>query len=162
MLVGTASAQVLSLGLSGGAAFPVGTVDSGSTLGTGWHVGISGRVDPRTARFGLQADVGLASLPYDSLPGHVVSYEAGLAGFYRFTPVTAFLRPYAIVGLGVFYVEEPTRNTITPALNAGVGIEGGTRAIRLFAEARFQYVVTWDDNLRYAPVSLGVRYAFNP
>jgi hypothetical protein len=66
------------------------------------------------------------------------------------------------VGFGVYYVEEPERSLITPAWNAGVGAEVGTGAFRAFAEARYHYVFTWASDMQYVPLSLGLRYAFNP
>jgi len=159
-----ASAQVLSVGASGAPVVPVGSFADGRTLGTGWHVGAGARLDMRHRPLGVQVDVGVANSPYaeGSRDGRVQSWDAGAAVFYRFAPVTSTLRPYAIAGLGVYYVEEPERNVITPALNAGAGVEAGRGAIRAFVEARYHYVFTWGSDLQYVPISIGLRYAFNP
>jgi len=166
LLLGTrpAVAQVLSLGASAAPVVPVGSFADGRSLATGWHVGVNGRLDMRTRPFGVQVDVGVANSPYEegTRDGRVQSWDAGAAAFYRFLPITASLRPYAIAGVGVYYVEEPERNLITPAFNAGVGVEAGRGAIRAFVEARYHYVFTWGGDLQYVPVSFGVRYAFNP
>lgn len=161
---GSARAQVLSAGVSGALVSPVGSFADGRTLGTGWRAGVNGRLDVRARRFGVQADVGVADFPYEqgTLEGRVQSWDAGAAMFYRFTGITAAVRPYALAGLGVYYVEEPERNLITPALNAGMGVEGGTGAFRAFVEARYHYVFTWGSDLQYVPISVGLRYAFNP
>jgi hypothetical protein len=159
-----AEGQVLSAGLSGAPVLQVGSFGDGRTLGTGWHVGAGARLDMRTRPFGFQFDAGVASSPYADAgrEGHVQSWDAGLSGVWRPVGVTHPVRPYLMAGLGVYYVEEPERNLITPALSAGAGVEGGTRAIRAFVEARYHYVFTWGGDLQYVPISVGVRYAFNP
>ncbi|MFL5521002.1 MAG: hypothetical protein ACJ8B6_08715, partial [Gemmatimonadales bacterium] len=108
--------------------------------------------------------VGVANSPYEegTREGHVQSWNAGAGVFYRLAKVTSPVRPYAIVGIGVYYVEEPERVLITPAWNAGAGVEAGSGAIRGFVEARYHYVLTWGRDMQYIPVMLGVRYAFNP
>lgn len=165
VLAGTpARAQVVSAGLSGAPVVNLGTFDDGRSLATGWHVGVSARLDLRTRPWGLQADVGVASSAYqeDTREGSVQSWNAGLGAFYRFAAVRAMVRPYAILGIGVYYVEEPERNLITPAWNAGVGAEVGRGALRGFVEARYHYVLTWGSDLQYIPLSVGLRYALNP
>jgi hypothetical protein len=163
-LVRPVQGQVLSAGVSGAPVLQVGTFADGRSLGTGWHVGISGRLDQRSRQFGLQVDAGMASSPYEegTREGQVQSWNAGAGAFYRFGKLSAAVRPYAVLGIGVYYVEEPERNLITPAWNAGVGAEVGTGAIRAFVEARYHYVFTWGSDLQYIPLMLGVRYAFNP
>ena len=159
-----AAAQVLSVGASGAPVLPVGSFADGRTLATGWRVGAGARADLRSRPFGLQMDVGASSSPYaeGTREGRVVSWDAGAAALWRAAPVTATVRPYVLAGLGVYYVEEPERNLITPALSAGAGVEAGTHALRGFVEARYHYVFTWGSDLQYIPVSLGIRYAFNP
>jgi hypothetical protein len=165
VLAGTpARAQVVSAGLSGAPVVNLGTFDDGRSLATGWHVGVSARLDLRSRPWGLQADVGVASSAYEegTREGSVQSWNAGLGAFYRLGAVTAPVRPYAILGIGVYYVEEPERNLITPAWNAGVGAEVGRGALRGFVEARYHYVFTWGSDLQYVPLSVGLRYAINP
>lgn len=165
VLAGTpVRAQVMSAGLAGAPVVNLGTFDDGRSLAAGWHVGVSARLDLRSRPFGLQADVGVANSAYEegTREGTVQSWNAGAAAFYRFAAVTATVRPYAILGIGVYYVEEPERNLITPAWNAGLGAEVGKGALRGFVEARYHYVFTWGSDLQYVPLSVGLRYAFNP
>ena len=159
-----AQGQVMSVGVSGAPVLQLGTFGDGRALATGWHVGIAGRLDLRTRPYGAQLDVGVANSGYEegTREGHVQSWNASAGVFYRFAKLTNPLRPYAVAGVGVYYVEEPERVLITPAWNAGVGMEAGTGALRAFVEARYHYVLTWGSDLQYVPVMLGVRYAFNP
>jgi hypothetical protein len=157
-------AQVYAAGLSGAPVVNLGTFGDGRALATGWHVGVGARLDLRARPFGLQADAGVAVSEYEdgTREGTVQSWNAGLGAFYRFGSVSRLVRPYAILGLGVYYVEEPERNLITPALNAGLGAEAGRGAFRVFVEARYHYVFTWGSDLQYLPLSVGLRYAINP
>ena len=158
------TAQVISVGASAAPVFPVGTFSEGRSLDDGWHVGVNARFDFRTHRYGVQADLGVASskLDEESGSGDVQSWNGGVAAFYRFRPIESSWRPYAIGGVGVYYVEQPASYHITPALNAGVGLEVGTRSIRAFVEARYHIVFLVQDDLEYIPLSVGVRYALNP
>src|SRR4249920_1113309 len=79
-----AAAQEVSFGVRAGPTFPAGSFgDSSVSLGTGWNVGVVGRINFGTSRFGVQADVGYSGNPLEGPPGGTVSdWQAGLAATF--------------------------------------------------------------------------------
>lgn len=156
-----ALAQDLSAGLEAGPSFGLGTFGEGRVLETGWNVELSVPLAFQTSRFGAEFDVGYAQHPYSWTGGNgsVGIWTANLSGVVRLRERWTRVRPYVAAGLGAYYVEVPERNTVAPAASLGLGARFGTGNLRGFVEVRYHYVLTWDRDLQFLPVTLGVRYA---
>jgi hypothetical protein len=152
------------VGVHAGPAFALDRFGMGRELATGWTVGVSALVSFRNVPLDIVADVGYARNDYaDAGPsGSVSTWIGGASAAWRPVPVTSRVQPYVLGGLGVYYVEEPDRNAVTPALVAGAGVRAALGRVQPFAEARYLHVFYTDDDLRLLPVVLGVRYLLTP
>jgi hypothetical protein len=147
-----------------GPAFPLDRFGAGRELATGWTAGASVLVSFRNVPLDVVADVGYARNAYDDAgpSGGVSTWIAGAAAAWRLAPVTSRVQPYVLGGLGVYYLEEPDRNAVTPALAAGAGVRAALGRVQPFVEARYLHVFYPDDDLSLLPVVLGVRYLLTP
>ncbi|MCU0621267.1 MAG: hypothetical protein MUC69_07185 [Gemmatimonadales bacterium] len=156
-----ARAQDLSAGFQAGPSIGIGSFGEGRSLGTGWYAGLSVPLAFRTSRFGAEFDAGYSELPYTWAEGRgrVGVWVGNLSATMRILPRWTVVRPYVALGLGVYYVEVPERNSVAPSGTAAVGVHVGSGKVRAFAEARYHYVLTWERAMQFLPVTIGIRYA---
>lgn len=160
LFAGAAAAQEISVGVRAGPTFPAGTFgDSSVSLGTGWNVGAVGRINFGTSRFGAQADVGYSANSLEGPPGGTVSdWQAGLAATFLLVPMSAGLRPYLLLGLGVDYWQDSAANGIVPAMYGGAGADLRLDPLMPYTELQYRMVLTPGANLRILQLIIGVRY----
>lgn len=153
-----------ALGLHTGPAYVLDDFGAQRTLATGWTTGLSALVSLSSLPLDVEFGAGFTENDYDDAgpSGTVQTWVAGASGLWRPVAVTARLQPYLLGGLGVYYVEEPDRNKITPALVGGAGVRVLVKSFQVYAEARYQHVFYTGEDLRLLPVVLGLRYAVTP
>jgi hypothetical protein len=147
---GSAAAQ-LSIGVAGGPSFPTGD----NHLDMGYHAQVS-------------VDVGLPVLPVAGRIDGAFNRFGEVDGNYTVLSGTlnailglplGFINPYAIGGVGVYsekddaHGEERETNL---GFNVGLGINLPLPGLGFFAEARLHNI--GGGELRYVPVSLGIRF----
>lgn len=165
-------AQGAEFSLGGGIGFPLSNFDDIANIGwnglvgvsvvpTGWPVGI--QVDGQFQQYKLDENaVGFSGLKDRFLIG-----TGNLV--YKFkTSEESSIRPYIIAGGGVYNVKTTgsdnvgtvvgTSNSTTKfGLNAGAGFDFKAGSAGLFIEGRFHDVFTPGPNLKFIPVTIGVR-----
>lgn len=157
-----AQAQGAEFSLGGGVSIPSGTFADG--FKTGWHgLGAVSFVPPGSP-VGFQIDGAYNQFKSDfSGSDAKLQLISGTANVvYKFkTAETSRFRPYLIGGGGVYNAKpkNPDGNGQTKfGFNAGAGFDIKAGAVGLFAEGRFHDVFTDGDNLRYIPITVGIRF----
>ena len=163
-----AAAQGVTVSVGGGAAAPLGILNS--VTNTGVHgmvavsvapatVPLSVRIDGMYSHLGLSGDVG----------GHFRVFQGTANAVYRFSVAEATtIRPYLSGGLGVYNYQfitdlpegiggDDDPNTDV-GLNGGAGVDVVVGALGMFAEARYHSVFVRDDNVELLPITVGVRF----
>ncbi|CAN5704025.1 hypothetical protein BH23GEM11_BH23GEM11_17070 [soil metagenome] len=147
-----------TVGVSGGAVFPVG--DLSDLFETGLQVG------------GLVETASLGGLPFGvrGEADYLTFSEGALSSRFLSGRVNAVLpfmtapdaRPYFIAGAGLYNVRFETGASDTSdsrvGINAGVGINYAIGGLNTFVEGRFHNVFTDDDSLRFIPLTIGIRF----
>jgi opacity protein-like surface antigen len=165
-------AQGAEFSLGGGIGFPLSNFDDIANIGwnglagfsvvpTGWPVGI--QVDGQFQQYKLDENaVGFSGLKDRFLIG-----TGNLV--YKFkTSEESSIRPYIIGGGGVYNVKTTgsdnvgtvvgTSNSTTKfGINAGAGFDFKAGSAGLFIEGRFHDVFTDGPNLKFIPITVGVR-----
>jgi len=165
-------AQGAEFSLGGGIGFPLSNFDDIANIGwnglvglsvvpTGWPVGI--QVDGQFQQYKLDENaVGFSGLKDRFLIG-----TGNLV--YKFkTSEESPIRPYIIGGGGVYNVKTTgsdnvgtvvgTSNSTTKfGINAGAGFDFKAGSAGLFVEGRFHDVFTDGPNLKFIPITVGVR-----
>jgi opacity protein-like surface antigen len=165
-------AQGVEFSLGGGIGFPLSNFDDIAKLGwnglaavsfvpTGWPVGI--QVDGQFQQYKLDEDVVGAS----GLKDRFLIGTGNLV--YKFkTSEESPVRPYIIAGGGVYNVKTTgsdnlgtvvgTDNSTTKfGVNAGAGFDFKAGSAGLFVEGRFHDVFTDGPNVKFIPITVGVR-----
>jgi len=165
-------AQGVEFSLGGGIGFPLSNFDDVAKLGwnglaavsfvpTGWPVGI--QVDGQFQQYKLDEDVvGFSGLKDRFLIG------TGNLVYKIKTSEESSVRPYIIAGGGVYNVKTTgsdnvgtvvgTDNSTTKfGINAGAGFDFKAGSAGLFVEGRFHDVFTDGPNLKFIPITVGVR-----
>lgn len=160
---GTLAAQGTGFSLGGGVAIPLGTYDEAVKIG--WQGTAAMTFVPGGSPVAIQID-GNYSQFSDETPLDVksqVMYGTASA-VYRFSSSegTRF-RPYLIGGAGVYHSktsgsDAPDGSTTKPGINLGGGFDFGTGGASLFLEGRWHNVFLEGDNLKFLPITLGVRF----
>jgi opacity protein-like surface antigen len=166
-------AQGVEFSLGGGIGFPLSNFDDIAKLGwnglaavsfvpTGWPVGI--QVDGQFQQYKLDEDVvGFSGLKDRFLIG------TGNLVYKIKTSEESTVRPYIIAGGGVYNVKTTgsdnvgtvvgTDNSTTKfGINAGAGFDFKAGSAGLFIEGRFHDVFTDGPNLKFIPITVGVRF----
>ncbi|MGH7497773.1 MAG: outer membrane beta-barrel protein [Gemmatimonadales bacterium] len=157
----TARAQGAEFSLGGGLSIPSGTFSDGSK--TGWHGLAAVSFVPTGSPVGIQIDGA-----YNQFKSKVTGSDAKLQlisgtanAVYKFkTSEGSRFRPYLIGGGGVYNAKpkNPTGTSQTKfGFNAGAGFDIKAGGVGLFAESRFHDVFTDGPNLKYIPITVGVR-----
>lgn len=173
MLLGAPAlrAQGAEFSLGGGIGVPLDQFDSTAKLGwhglaavsfvpTGWPVGI--QIDGSYQQFNLDDE---AFPGFSGLKNRLIMGTGNIVFKFKTSEESSF-RPYLIGGVGVYNskvtgADDP--NDVLPGgetkfgLNAGAGFDIKTSGIGLFLEGRFHDVFFEGDNLKFIPITLGIR-----
>src|SRR3954468_11877040 len=160
-------AQGVEFGLGGGIGVPLGTFDDAAKLG--WHGLAELSFVPNGWPVGLQFD---GSYQQYKLDGFTDTKERFLMGtgnvVFKFkSSEGAAFRPYLIGGGGVYNFKQTGSadpgqvlegGTTKFGLNAGAGFDFKAGSLGLFIEGRFHDVFTSGENLKFIPITLGLRF----
>ena len=160
---GTLAAQGTGFSLGGGVAIPLGTYDEAVKIG--WQGPAAVSFVPGGSPVGIRID-GNYSQFSDETPLDVKSQVmyGTVNAVYRFSASEgARLRPYLIGGAGVYHSrasgsDAPDGSTTKPGVNLGAGFDFATGGASLFLEGRWHNVFLEGDNLKFLPITLGVRF----
>ena len=174
MLLGAPAlrAQGAEFSLGGGIGIPLGAFDDEAKIG--WH-GLAGvSFVPNGWPVGIQVDGQYQQYKIDfseSLKDRLIMGTANVVFKFKTSEESTF-RPYLIGGGGVYNFKTTgeddlgglidTDNSVTKfGLNGGAGFDFKAGAIGLFVEGRFHNVFTSGSNLRFIPISVGIRLGGN-
>ena len=166
--VGEAGAQAgsrpFSLGISGGASFPVGEGSDGVDMG--FNVTGHLAVQPSVSPVGLRFDLGYNRWAVDGFDANVRTIS-GTANAMFMLPASSgsSIRPYISGGLGLYNsgvsgddVPDNTDSETDFGLNGGVGIDFGLSGLATFVEARYHTIFTEGSRTSFIPVVFGIRF----
>jgi hypothetical protein len=160
---GTAAAQGVTVSVGGGAAPPLGYLDSGAN--TGIHGLAAVTVAPSAVPVSIRLDAMYSRFDFSGDDGHFRVVQGTVNAVYRFRAAEATtIRPYLIGGLGVYNY----KSIFDPAFfqdnaNTDLGINGGAGAtvmlggLGVFAEVRYHGVFTSGENAEFLPITVGVQ-----
>jgi hypothetical protein len=164
-------AQGAEFSLGGGVGVPLGTFDDEAKLGwhglaavsfvpSGWPVGI--QIDGQYQQFSLDD----AAFPgFSGLKNRFIMGTGNIVFKFKTSEESTF-RPYLIGGGGVYNSKvtgSDDPGDVLPGgetkfgINAGAGFDFKAGAIGLFVEGRFHDVFTSGENLKFIPITLGIR-----
>jgi outer membrane protein with beta-barrel domain len=165
-----ARAQGAEFSLGGGVSVPLGTFNDFAKLG--WH-GLAGvSVVPTGWPVGIQVDGSFSQFSIDSVAGFPKSSVSGVKEqliygtgnlVYKFkTSEESRFRPYLIGGGGVYNSKVKSNgsssgSTTKFGINAGAGFDVKAGSAGLFVEGRFHDVFTNGENLKFIPITAGIR-----
>jgi hypothetical protein len=163
----TLQAQGAEFSLGGGIGFPSGTFDDAAK--TGWHGLAAISFVPNGSPVGIQFD---GQYQQYKLDGFTDTKERFLIGtgnvVFKFkTSEESTFRPYILGGGGVYNFKQTGSadpgqvlegGTTKFGLNAGAGFDFKAGAVGLFVEGRFHDVFSSGDNLKFIPITLGIRF----
>lgn len=170
----SAQAQVarpISFGVSGGASIPTG--DMGDGLNTGF--GITGLADLKTSLpVNFRAELSFNRFGAKDLPAGVDGNSRILAGVVSAVvsiPTASSIQPYFLGGTGVYSLKstlsdgdvDVSASKTAMGLNGGMGLNFHLGALRTFAEVRYNYIFSKDEDTGYTnsamiPLSFGIRF----
>jgi hypothetical protein len=166
-------AQGVEFGLGGGVGVPLGNFDDESQLGwhglaelsfvpEGWPVGI--QFDGSYQQFAL--DDAAAPPGFTDLKTRLMLGTGNIVFKFKTSEESTF-RPYLIGGAGIYNSKLTGQDdpgdilgggTTDFGLNAGAGFDIKAGGLGLFVEGRFHDVFTEGEDLRFIPVTLGLRF----
>ena len=158
-----ASAQVgrpVSLGISGGASIPTGSLGDG--LESGFNVGGLLQVSPPASPLGLRLEGGYHRFDYANGGNGNTRVIDGIANGVVRLPGQV-VRPYLIAGVGAYNVGGEVAGVdldseTNMGLNGGVGIDLPLSGLAAFVEARYHTIFRDGENLNMVPVTVGIRF----
>jgi hypothetical protein len=162
-------AQGAEFSLGGGLGIPLGTFDDAAKMGWMGLAGVS--FVPNGSPVGIQIDGQYQQYKFDGggdLKDRFL-IGTGNAVFKFKTSDDAAFRPYLIGGGGVYNIKatgastvggvtSTTGSTTKFGLNAGAGFDFKAGSVGLFVEGRFHDVFTTGANLKFIPVTVGIRF----
>jgi len=156
-------AQGTRIFLGGGVGIPLGTYDDVVKMGWEGTAGVS--FQPRSFPLGIQIDGSYAQFS-DETPLDIKSqliYGTANA-LYRFgiSPGSRF-QPYLVGGAGVYNSKATgddalEGSTTKSGINLGAGFDFGGGGTSLFLEGRWHNVFLEGDDLKFLPITLGIRF----
>lgn len=161
--VSVSAQHSITIGLGGGAAIPVGKLDS--TYAAGPDALVTLAAGPADSPFGLRLDYN-----YDGFHGRNAAgknlggtHINSVTGNVLFTVRTGALKPYAIAGGGWYPYRDPGAAKRTNAWGENVGLGFGFplpySGIGGFIEARYHVVnVPHHSTRHFVPITLGVMF----
>jgi hypothetical protein len=168
----TSSAQsnkAVSIGISGGAAIPVG--DFGDLYSTGWNGTASLMFKSYGSPLGLRVDgmynrLSVKDNAFVPLPGGGSVSSASIAGananLVYSLPGTG-ITPYLIGGGGIYSLKVHGDGFDSDAtnkfgVNGGIGASFPLSGFNTFIEARFHHVFTDESATQFIPVTFGISF----
>jgi hypothetical protein len=161
-------AQGAEFSLGGGIGIPLGTFDDAAKMG--WHGLAAVSFVPNGWPVGIQVDGSYQQFSLDdaAFPGTTGLHNRILMGtgniVFKFkSSEESTFRPYLIGGGGVYNSKITGDAPSLPGgetkfgINAGAGFDFKAGAVGLFAEGRFHDVFTSGDNLKFIPITVGIR-----
>ncbi|HEV7365150.1 MAG TPA: outer membrane beta-barrel protein [Gemmatimonadales bacterium] len=162
-------AQGTEFSLGGGVGVPLGTFDN--TVKTGWHGLAAISFVPNGSPVGIQFDGQYQQYKLDgsaSLKDRFIMGTGNIVFKFNSSEGATF-RPYLIGGGGVYNFKTTgtndlgtivsTDNSTTKfGLNAGAGFDFKLGSVGLFLESRFHDVFTSGEDLKFVPITLGLRF----
>jgi hypothetical protein len=162
----TVWAQGAEFALGGGVGFPTGNFDN--SVKTGWHglVGVS--FVPNGWPVGIQIDGQYQQYKFDgsaSLKDRFIMGTGNVVFKFKSSEGSK-VRPYIIGGPGIYNIKATGSNDIGVltsggttkfGFNAGVGFDFKAGGAGLFVESRFHNVFTSGADVKFIPVTLGIR-----
>jgi hypothetical protein len=165
-------AQGVEFSLGGGIGVPLSTFDDVAKLGwhglaglsfvpTGWPVGI--QIDGSYQQYKLDEDV----VGSGSLKDRLIMGTGNVVYKFKTSEESTF-RPYLIGGAGVYNVKvtgssdvgnvlDTSGSQTKFGLNGGAGFDFKAGSAGLFVEGRFHDVFTDGKDLKFIPITVGVR-----
>jgi len=162
-----ARAQGAEFALGGGIGIPLGSFDDVSKLG--WHGLAAVSFVPNGSPVGIQFDGQFQQYKLDGTGDLKNRLLIGTGNIvYKFkTAEESRFRPYLIGGGGVYNLK--TTGNVTPGtlfeggvtkfgINAGAGFDFKAGGAGLFLEGRFHDVFTSGENVKFIPITVGIRF----
>ena len=176
-VVGASSAQAqvarpISFGVSAGAAIPTG--DMGDGLNTGF--GLTGLAELKTPTLpvNFRGELSFNRFGVKDLPSGIDGHSrifAGIVNAVATIPTTGTIQPYFLGGPGVYSLKTTLSDGSTDVsvsktamgLNGGAGLNFHIGTFSTFAEVRYHYIFSKDDNNGFTnaqtiPLSFGIRF----
>jgi hypothetical protein len=149
------------LGFGGGVTIPSGATSNG--LNNGWHAIGLVELAPSASPLGVRLDLSYHRLGFEGGEGRTRIIEATLNLMYEFARSRdASIRPYLLAGGGIYGFNAGSSagssvSTTKPGIDAGGGVSFGAGSRVLFIEGRFQNVFVPNSDLRFLPITAGLR-----
>jgi hypothetical protein len=162
---GPAAAQGVTVLVGGGAAVPVGYLNSSTN--TGFHGMAAVSVAPATVPVRIRIEGMYSSLGFiRGVDGHFRVLQGSANAVYGLPAAAgATIRPYLIGGLGVYNYKSITDISFIPdeahtdlGINGGAGVDVLVGALGVFAEVRYHNVFLPGKNLKLLPITVGVQF----
>lgn len=160
-------AQGAEFALGGGLGIPLGSFDDASKMG--WHGLAAVSFVPNGSPVGIQFDGQYQQYKVDGTGDLKNRFLIGTGNIvYKFkTSEESRFRPYLIGGGGVYNLK--TTGNVTPGtlfeggvtkfgINAGAGFDFKAGGAGLFLEGRFHDVFTSGENVKFIPITVGIRF----
>jgi hypothetical protein len=160
-------AQGAEFALGGGVGIPLGTFDDAVKIG--WHGLAAVSVVPNGWPVGIQIDGQYQQYKFDgstSLKDRFIMGTANIVFKFKSSEESK-VRPYLIGGGGVYNVKATGTNDLGTiveggvtkfGLNAGAGFDFKAGGAGLFIESRFHDVFTSGENVKFLPITVGIRF----
>jgi hypothetical protein len=156
-------AQSIGFSLGGGVGVPLDTFDD--LVKVGWHGIAAISFIPDNVPVAIQID-GSFSRFSDETPFDIQSqliYGTADAVYKFASSEDTKFRPYVIGGVGVYNSKATGSDALGGSstkfgVNAGAGFDFNAGGAGLFLEGRFHNVFTDGDNLKFIPITLGIRF----
>jgi outer membrane protein with beta-barrel domain len=160
----------VEFGLGGGVSIPLSDFDDAAKLG--WHGQAAVSFVPQSLPVGFQIDGNFSRFgAEDGTTGgldfkYQLIYGTGNVVYKFKSSPDAKFRPYILGGVGAynFDVKGPDADLIPGSsetkfgINAGAGFDIKAQSVGFFVEGRFHDVFTDGPNLKFIPVTVGVRF----
>ncbi len=153
------STKPISLGISAGAAIPVGNL--ADDYNTGWNGTVSLGLNSVGTPLGLRIDGMYNSFSAkDGIALRDTKIAGANANLVYALPGTG-IRPYLIGGAGIYGLkyDDPSRDWETKlGLNGGIGASFPLSGFNTFVEARLHHVFSDDYSTQFIPVTFGISF----
>jgi opacity protein-like surface antigen len=156
-------AQGAEFSLGGGIGVPLGTYDDVVKMGWQGTAGVS--FVPHTSPFAIQIDGNYAQFSDETaldIKSQLIYGTANAVYRFQSSENTRF-RPYLIGGGGVYNSkatgsDAPDGSTTKFGINLGAGFDFKAGGAGLFLEARWHDVFLSGNDLKFLPITLGIRF----
>lgn len=155
-------AQGTMVSLGGGIGIPLGTYDD--LVKIGWQATAALSFTPQSIPVGIRIDGNFAQFT-DETPLDIKSqqvYGTANAVYYLTSSEISRFHPYLIGGGGVYNSkatgdDAPDGSTTKFGINLGAGFDFTAGGAGLFLEGRWHNVFVEGDNLKFLPLTFGIR-----